>query len=117
MALSWIDHHGTRILLNDFRHLAEPEALAQLDEEVHLLESEPGKVRMLVDVTGAPILLGFVARARALAPRIEVRLEKQAVLGITGVKSVLLAGFNLVSKGVPLRPFPSEAAAKDYLAR
>jgi hypothetical protein len=116
MALSWIDHGGKRILLNDFRDLSEAEALAQLDEEVRLLESEPGKVRMLVDVTGAPIMLGFVARARALAPRIEARLERQAVLGITGVKSVLLAGFNLVSKGVPLQPFPTEAAARDYLS-
>jgi len=70
---------------------------------------------MLVDLTGAPVMTGFLARARALAPRIEARLEKQAVLGVTGVKSVLLAGFNLVSKGVPLRPFPTEAAAKDYL--
>jgi len=116
MSLSWTEHQGKRILLNDFRGLDEAAALAQLDEEVALLEATPEKVRMLVDLSGAPIMMGFVARARTLAPRIEQRLLRQAVLGITGVKSMLLTGFNLVSQGVPLRPFPSEESARDYLA-
>jgi hypothetical protein len=116
MSLSWIDHQGTRILLNDFRGLPEPEAIAQLEEEVKLLESQPDKVRMLVDVRDAPIMRGFLARATSLAPRIEARLTKQAILGVTGVKGMLLSAFNLVSKGVPLRPFGSEADAKRYLA-
>jgi hypothetical protein len=105
MALTWIDHHGKRILLNDLRGLAEPAAIAQLEEEVKLLEAEPEKVRMLVDVTGAPVMTGFLARANALAPRIEKRL----------VKGFLLSAFNLVSSGVPLRPFDSADAAKSYL--
>jgi hypothetical protein len=117
MSLTWTDHQGKRILVNDFKGLDEPAALAQLDEEVALLERTPEPVRMLVDLSGAPIMMGFVARARELAPRIEQRLEKQAVLGITGVKSMLLTGFNLVSSGVPLRPFPDEGTAKDYLVR
>jgi hypothetical protein len=116
MALTWIDHHGTRILLNDLRGLAEPEAIAQLEEEVQLLEAQPEKVRMLVDVSGAPIMGGFLARANALAPRIEKRLVKQAILGVTGVKGLLLSAFNLVSSGVPLKPFDREDAAKAYLA-
>jgi hypothetical protein len=115
MALTWIDHQGKKILLNDFRNLSEPAALAQLDEELELLERTPERVRMLVDVTGAPIMTSFVAKANKLAPRIEKRLERQAVLGITGLKAMLLTGFNLVSSGVPLKPFPSEAAAKAYL--
>jgi len=116
MPLTWIEHQGKKILFNDFKNLAEPAALAQLDEEVALLERTPEKVRMLVDLSGAPIMTGFLAKARTLAPRIEKRLDKQAVLGITGVKSMLLAGFNVISSGVPLKPFGSEAAAKDYLA-
>jgi hypothetical protein len=115
MALTWIDHHGKRILLNDLRGLAEPAAIAQLEEEVKLLEAEPEKVRMLVDVTGAPVMTGFLARANALAPRIEKRLVKQAILGVTGLKGFLLSAFNLVSSGVPLRPFDSADAAKSYL--
>ena len=116
MALTWIEHEGKKILLNDFRSLTETAALAQLEEELALLERTPEKVRMLVDLSDLPIMTGFLARARTLAPRIEKRLEKQAVLGIGGVKSMLLTGFNLLTPGVPLKPFPSEKAAKDYLA-
>jgi len=116
MALSWFEHRGRRILRNDLRDLSEAEAIAQLENEIRLLEAEPAKVRVLVDVSDAPLHLGFVTRARALAPRIEARVERHAVVGATGLKAMLLAGFNLVSADVPLKPFPDEEAAKDYLA-
>lgn len=117
MPLHWFEHDGTRILVNDFRNMSEEEAMDQLDEEIRILEEEPEKVRMLVDVTGAPIMTRFLAKARSLAPRIEVRLVKQAILGITGVKAFLLSGFNLFSPGVPLKPFESETSAKAYLLK
>ncbi len=80
------------------------------------LENQPAKVLMLVDITGTTLGHDFMSRAKELAPRFEEHLERQAVVGADGLKSILLSGFNAFSRGIPLKPFSSVQAAKDYLA-
>ena len=90
--------------------------IAQLDVEVATLKAKRGKSRVLVDVTGAPTGQRFMAAAKARAPEIEASVDRQAIVGVDGIKSILLRAFNAVSQGTPLKPFSSEQEAKDYLA-
>lgn len=44
------------------------------------------------------------------------KISKRAVLGITGIKKILLAGYNKVSgKGVKAIPFDTKEEALEYL--
>jgi len=46
----------------------------------------------------------------------KVKTEKGAVLGVTGIKKVLLNAYNMVA-GEKLRAFDSEEEAKEYLVK
>jgi hypothetical protein len=114
MALTWIEYRGHKILYNDFRGLTEAQMTQQLDDELALLKAQPKKVRMLVDVTNSATGPGFMARAKALASQIDAHVERQAILGIDGIKAILLRAFNAMGSGT-LAPFANEEAAKEYL--
>ena len=116
MPLSWIMHNGKKILYNDFsKEPDETARIRQLEEELKLLANQSTKVLMLVDITNAVLGRDFMARAKQLAPQFEAHLERQAIIGVDGLKSILLSGFNAFSRGIPLKPFSSAQAAKDYL--
>jgi len=70
---------------------------------------------MLVDITNTVLGLDFMDRVKHLAPQFESHLERQAIIGADGLKAILLSGFDAFSHGIPLKPFSSALAAKDYL--
>lgn len=55
-------------------------------------------------------------KAKAMAPQAERFLGRQAVVGVDTLKAILLTGFNAVSRGLPLKPFPGRDAAMSWLA-
>jgi hypothetical protein len=116
MALQWIEHRGQRILSVDFRNLTEDQMIAQLNEELSTLQSEPRKSRLLVNVTDAATGQRFMAAAKALGKQIDALVEKQAIVGVDGLKTILLRAYNAVSGGT-LKPFDTETLALEYLAR
>ncbi len=116
MSVEWIEYRGRRILFVDFRAMSEDAMIAQLDEEVAMLRAAPSKSRLLVEVTDAFTSSRFMAAAKAKAKEIESLIDRQAIVGVDGLKSILLRGFNAVSKGVILKPFDTEESAKEYLS-
>ena len=115
MALTWIEFKGQRILHNDFRGMTEDEMIRQLDEEIAQLRAERGTSRMLVDVTEAGAGQRFMAAAKGKAKEIDALVDRQAIVGVDGLKGILLRAYNALGGGT-LKPFDSETAAKEYLA-
>ena len=114
MALTWLEHKGRKILFADFRAMTEEQMVAQLHQELALLKQQTSKVLVLADVTSAPTGTLFMGVAKELGPEMAPFREREAILGIDGLKSMLLRVFNRVSGG-SMQPFDNAALAKDYL--
>jgi len=117
MGLSWREHKGRKILVADYRGLHQDQCMAQMREIGRVLAAEPAGTLLLVDARGMPVSMEFMKEAKRIADEVYVpRRTRQAVIGIDGLKGILMKGFNkFVPKEMATVPFDSEQAAFDYL--
>lgn len=71
-------------------------------------------VRLLIDVTGAPGSAEYMARAKLVGQRAGHKVEKRAIVGITGLKKILFQGFVRIVKGNN-RSFDTRERAMEFL--
>jgi hypothetical protein len=117
MSVKWIDHKGKRILYVDFRGMDEHQMIAQLDVLAKEIAQAPGELLVLNNFEGASATTKFMARAKQTGKdRVGTKVTKSAALGITGVKEILLAGYNRFT-GRSLVPFKTEAEALEWLVK
>jgi hypothetical protein len=118
MPVSWIEHNGKRVLYGDYRNLkTSDEMLANLELEAKVTREAEGQVLCLDDFRDAAVTGPFMDRAKALGKQVfAAKVARNAVLGITGVRKVLLNAYNAVAAN-SLRAFDNEGAAKDFLVQ
>ncbi len=83
----------------DYRGMGPKELIENLELEAKtVLEvPPPGKSLILDDFEGAVVSKEVMARLKELGPQVELRTEKSAIVGIHGVRHVLLAAYNRVT--------------------
>ncbi len=113
--MKWIIHKGKDILYEDYRNLTGNQIAQLVPAITKLTEDKDYKgILLLLDFTNS-FANKEATNAFGESGKISKdRLKKTAVLGITGVKKVLLNFVNRVSK-VDAKPFNSEENAKDWL--
>lgn len=116
MPLNWIEHKGRRILHLDYRGVPESQMIDLVDQAVAALKTQGGKSRVLIDVSGASTGTRFMSASKGQAKEAATYLEKQAIVGVDGIKSILLKAYNTVGGG-NLTPFETERQALDFLAK
>ncbi len=109
-----INHKGKEIIYIDYRGQSEDEMLATANQLKVFLLSEPGHHLRLVNISDTPATRKFTAFIRELGKETKHIPVKGAIVGITGAKKVLLAGYNRLLGGA-MRPFDDEETAKEYL--
>ena len=109
-----IQHKGKEIVYIDYRGLKEEEMLELASSLRDFLLTDPGHHLRLVNITDTPATRKFTSYIRQLGNETKHIPVKAAIVGITGAKKVLLAGYNKLLGGA-MRPFDDENAAKDYL--
>jgi len=116
MPVTVIVHSGKSILYIDYRGLKKKEEmLANLHEAVKIYRSHPTeKYRVLIDVTDAAGSQEWMDESKKYGKEMGKQTIKSAILGVTGVKKVLLMGYNAVVGG-RLKPFSTKDAALEYL--
>ena len=87
-----------------------------LEAAENLILEGKGGVLILVDTTDASTSPEFMARMKEGGSRIKPFVEKQAVVGIKGLKGILLDAYNRVT-GSALRAFPTQDEAKEWLVK
>lgn len=114
----WIDHAGKRILRLDYTDLSSPdEQIAVLERELDVIETAADRTLVLADFEGASATPEYMARLNEAGKQVRnVKVEKTAVLGITGLKAILLDGYVRFTGDTRVRAFDSEADALDWLA-
>jgi len=117
MSVKWIEYKGKRILYADFRGLRGKELIETIELEAQMVAAHPTKVLILDNFEGVHTTTAFVERIKQLGKDIiEEKTIKNAVLGITGLKDILLRAYNTFTKGKS-RPFGTEADALEWLVQ
>ncbi len=116
MSVKWIEYKGREILFIDYRGLKSEEQLVILDLAEKIILEKKEKVLILVDTTDAATSSEFMARMNEKGKRIKFLVGKQAVVGIKGLKRILLDSYNRAT-GSTLRAFPTQEEAKEWLVK
>ena len=90
--------------------------LEALEEIVQYIKQSQGKVRFLDDFEGAFGSRDYMAKAKEYGEFIEGHTDKSAIIGIHGVKKVLLKAYNVVTNS-KIKPFDTEEEALEYLGK
>ena len=118
MPITTITHKGKNIVFISFEDYDTKEKMVQstYDLRDYVLAQPEGHVLVLMDSTHAKGSREFMAAAKE--SRLEVRKTKNtssAAIGISGVKMVLLKGYNAIVKSGATVPFNTKEEALDYL--
>ena len=117
MTTKWIEHQGKRILYIDYRgHKTDTEMFQTMDEEVKIEAASPVKVLGLANFVGVNVTANYMARVNKTG--VEVRnqkVQKMALLGVTGLKLILLQSYFRFTGATNMKTFDTEAAALAWL--
>jgi hypothetical protein len=116
MNVKWIVHNNKRILYADYRELNTDEMIKQLQYEANMMMQNNGKVLYLGNFENTVIEKAFMEKANELGKITEPLNEKSALVGVVGMKAVLLNTYNFFTGG-KLKAFATEEAAKEYLTK
>jgi hypothetical protein len=115
MPVSIREFEGKKYVYGDFTNLSEPKCIECLEALAALISAQPGKVRSVSNFAGATLGSAFMSRAKALGKTVfEPRAEKQALLGIDGLKKMLLSAY-VKFTGSKMKPFDSEPEALKFI--
>jgi hypothetical protein len=117
MANKWIEHQGKKILHNDYRGTKTEQGMLQiLADTSTILTASPTKVLMLTDFTGTSVSPEYMNQVKKLGKEVmNFKVEKGAVLGITGLKKILMDSFLAFTGATYMKTFDSEAEAFKWL--
>jgi len=74
------------------------------------------KVLVLADVRDSFASPDFMARLKETGKQVKPVMEKQAIVGITGLKAILLDAYNRFTESAS-KPFSTQEEAKEWLVR
>lgn len=117
MGAEWVVHKGIRILYIDYNGLGKAEQLALIREATRiLLESGSKENLTLSDCRRMVVSKDFVELAKTQGKISGTVTRKAAVLGVVGIRRVLLQAINRFS-GNPRVPFDTPEQAMDWLVQ
>jgi hypothetical protein len=116
MGVEWIEHRGVRILTVDYSD-SKGQEVAVIEKVGRELAAAPFGTGVVFDLSTGAFGPEFMGKAKQLNSQVfGPRKAQFAVIGVNGLMSILIKGFNAVSSGIRAEAFPSRAAALDHLA-
>ena len=118
MSISFLQHKGKKIVYVDYSHCkTEKELLTVLFELRDVYKNSSENFITLSDFTGTFGSRNFMKEANRLGKELfDAQTKKSSVLGITGLRKVLLQAYNAIMKN-KLVPFETKKEALDYLVK
>ena len=115
MPVTTINYRNKDIVLVDYTPCkTKEEMIDTIRLTAQVFKATPGKILTLSDFTGTFGSKEFMDESKKLSVEIfRAKTEKAAVIGITGVKKVLLKSFNAFS--INKIPFETKEEALEYL--
>jgi hypothetical protein len=117
VGVQWLEHKGNKILYLDCRELGPSEQIALLEKAAEVLMASPRKVRVLANVEDVYLTSEFMTTMKRLGKEVfALKVERTAIVGVGGAKSVLLVACNAAA-GRDMVSFKTEAKALEWLTR
>lgn len=112
------EYNGKEIMIVRFsKAKSTEEMLEALEEIANVMKASDKKLLTLADANGITVGNKFMKRSQELSKEVfEEKREKGAIIGISGMKALMLKAYNLFSKD-KLVPFSTEEAALEYLVK
>jgi len=120
MALSTLLHNQRKIIYADYSDCNNKDEMMQLARELtaFLLEQPEKEVLVLFDYTDTYLSSEFMKVVKEEREKFyRQKTAKGAALGVTGIKKVLLKGYNALSRGAGIQLFDTKLDALNYLTR
>ena len=114
MKVNWIYHRNKKILYADYRGMDTDSMITQLKHEADIIMKESGNILYLGNFENTVIAPQFMKVANELGKTTEKKMEKSTIVGVTGLKAVLLNSYNMFTGG-KIRACKDENSAKEYL--
>lgn len=117
MPVSYITHNNRKILHVDLKDIkSKPTVMENLEEMVRFYQETTEPIYLLLDVSGTYTDPEVMDKLKYYGKHVfKGKSKKRAVIGVGGVKKILLRGFSLVT-GTEVAPFDDIEKAKEYLA-
>jgi hypothetical protein len=113
----WLNYKGKKILINDYSGLTTSEIIFLVMENKRRYDAENrSDILLLVDVTESPFDQTVVSSMHDIAKAIKPRIKKSAVIGVTGLKGVVLKAVNRAST-LGIEPFKTREEALEWLVK
>lgn len=116
MPVSWITYKGKEILLIDYRGLSLDESFETLGQVGKMVAEKDEKVLILADVRDSYTSPEFMTRLKETGKQIKPMTQKQAIVGITGLKGILLDAYNRFTESAS-KTFSTQEEAKEWLVQ
>ena len=117
VSVSRLDYKGRHILRADYRGCKTEEAMVSvLDDLIREVETAPRAVLILSDFTDSAVGSSFMSKGKTFGKQYDAKIAKSAMLGVAGMKEILLRAFLAFTGSRTTRTFPTEAEALDWLA-
>lgn len=117
MSVKWTEYKGTKILIVDYRNQDFDSMIQTLEEACVLYKNSKEKIRAITYFQDVHVSREFMSKAKSMGKEIlHPKSEKAAVIGIEGLKKILLQAYNTFAGGL-LKPFSSEQEAKEWLIK
>lgn len=117
MPVSYIIHKNRKILYVNFKDIkTKAIVLENIELMAKFYRESNEKIYLLFDVRGTFTDPEIMDKLKNYGKTVfNGKSEKRAVLGVGGVKKILMRAYSLVT-GTSVAPFEDEEKAKDYLA-
>ena len=114
--IRFITHKGAEILLLDCSDCKATDIFPLIARAKMLIASRPkGSLLALTDATGAEVNDALAQQVKAFSLDNKPYVKASAIVGVEGVKQIVLDSVELASRR-EFRTFPSLEEAKDWLA-
>ena len=115
MGAEWISHKGKKLLYINFGKLSPSEMAALVKKAAAMIVASGSSQNLtLTDVNDAFVNNEFLAVAKEQSKISLPLTKKSAIVGVTGVKKILLQGVNAFTSK-PRVPFDTIEQAKNWL--
>ena len=116
MSVKQVDYKGKKIIYVDYRGLTKIEQHIQNVEELNQAVKE-SKTPVLILSNFESVSVGseYMNRVKEAGKENQSKIKAQAVLGVTGLKNILLQGYITFTGEKNMKTFDSETEAMDWL--
>ena len=118
MNVQWIEQDGKKILYTDYSHTQPQQIIQGIETAIQMVSTMTGGLRSLSNFEGSVVDSSVMQRLKESGVEVfEPIIEKQAIVGVKGIRHVLLQAYNKVTgAGQHQRLFDTVEEALAWLA-